>query len=171
MPNEALPRNIAEMPVQLPAAPGSKAEARGRFFNTGNAFNVQLPVVPDRIFSEEAARALDPDAPTGVIACDISDDLACAFPATTPLVLARYARIRSGGHLDTDFAASGVIAYVIAGSGTTLCAGEAIAWDAGARRHLARPRPRSCIIAATRSHARSCCCTKPAAAPKLPDRR
>ena len=131
MPNEALPRNIAEMPVQLPAAPGSKAEARGRFFNTGNAFNVQLPVVPDRIFSEEAARALDPDAPTGVIACDISDDLACAFPATTPLVLARYARIRSGGHLDTDFAASGVIAYVIAGSGTTLCAGEAIAWDAG----------------------------------------
>jgi gentisate 1,2-dioxygenase len=47
------------------------------------------------------------------------------------LVLAHYARIRGNETLTTDFVASGVIAYVIAGSGTTQCAAQQIAWDAG----------------------------------------
>jgi gentisate 1,2-dioxygenase len=131
MPDDVRPRSIAEMPVQRPAAPTTAAEARGRFFNTGNGFNVQLPPVPDRIFTEEPRRALDPATPTGLIACDIGDELASAFPATTPLVLAQYARIRAYETLETDFVASGVIAYVITGSGTTRCDGEDIAWQTG----------------------------------------
>ena len=131
MADPSRPRSIADMPAQHPMAPATPAEARGRFFNTGNGFNVQLPPVPDRIFTAEPARALDPAMPTGLIACDISDDLACRFPATTPLVLAHYARIRGGETLSTDFVASGVIAYVIAGSGTTQCAGQEIAWSTG----------------------------------------
>ncbi len=131
MPNDMLPRTIAEMPVQLASNPVSPAQARGRFFNTGNGFNVRLPEVPDRIFVDEAIRALDPATSTGMIACDIADELAAPFPATTPLVLARYARIRSGDTLTTDLAASGLIAYVIAGTGTTDCDGEQIAWSAG----------------------------------------
>ncbi len=131
MPDDAHPLSIAEMPVQRPASPATAAEARGRFFNTGNGFNVQLPAVPDRIFTDEPMRALDPATPTGLIACDISGELACAFPATTPLVLAHYARIRSGESLETDFNASGVIAYAITGSGGTRCSGEDIAWKAG----------------------------------------
>ncbi|MFL5253262.1 MAG: hypothetical protein ACJ8AI_10275 [Rhodopila sp.] len=131
MPNDPLPRTIAEMPVQRASAPASPAQARGRFFNTGNGFNVQLPPVPDRIFVDEPAQALDPAMPTGLIACDISADLACGFAATTPLVLAHYARIRAGESLTTDFVASGVIAYVMQGSGTTRCDGEDIAWSAG----------------------------------------
>ncbi len=35
-------------------------EARGRFFNTGNAFNVKLPPVPDHSFVAEPRLALDP---------------------------------------------------------------------------------------------------------------
>jgi gentisate 1,2-dioxygenase len=131
MPDEVRPRSIAEMPAQCAAAPDTAAEARGRFFNTGNGFNVQLPPVPDRIFTAEAEAALDPATPTGLIACDLSNELACAFPATTPLVLAHYGRIRAGETLTTDFVASGVIAYVIAGSGRTRCAGEEIAWSTG----------------------------------------
>ncbi len=131
MPDDLRPRSIAEMPAQRPSAPASRAEARGRFFNTGNAFNMQLPAVPDRIFAAEPAQALDPATPTGLIPCDISAELACAFPATTPLVLAHYARIRGGESLGTDFVASGVIVYVIQGSGVTQCAGEDIVWDAG----------------------------------------
>jgi hypothetical protein len=95
MPSEALPRSIAEMPAQVPTTPASAAEARGRFFNTGNAFMVQLPPVPDRIFTVEASKVLDPHAPTGLVPCDISAELASPFPATTPLVLARYARVHS----------------------------------------------------------------------------
>ncbi len=124
-------RSIAEMPAQHPATPESPAQARGRFFNTGNAFNVVLPPVPDMAFTAEPARALDPASPTGFFPCDISAELGCAFPATSPLVLARYARIRAGESLAADFAASGVIVYIIAGSGRTLCGAETLAWGAG----------------------------------------
>jgi gentisate 1,2-dioxygenase len=131
MPRQGRPRSIAEMPAQRPPAPTTPAEARGRFFNTGNGFNVQLPPVPDRIFTAEPVKALDPETPTGLVACDISAELACRFAATTPLVLARYGRIRASESLMTDFIASGVIAYVITGDGRTTCAGETIAWSAG----------------------------------------
>ena len=94
MSKEPLPQSIADLPAQRASAPKSKAEARARYFNTGNAFNLQLPTVPDESFVEEPAKALDPDTPTGLIACDRSQQLGCTFPATTPLVLARYARIR-----------------------------------------------------------------------------
>jgi gentisate 1,2-dioxygenase len=131
MPDDARPHNIADMPAQMAAKPATRAEARGRFFNTGNAFNVQLPPVPDRSFTDEPYTALDPATPTGLIACDISAELDCPFPATTPLVLAHYAKLRAGETLTTDFVASGVIAYVIIGSGTTRCADERIDWHAG----------------------------------------
>ena len=124
-------RTIAEMPAQRPSEPATAAQARGRFFNTGNAFNVQLPPVPDHLFTAEPVAALDPEAPTGLIACDLSQQLACPFPATTPMVLARYARIRPGETLPTAFAASGIICYVIRGSGSTTDGTEHVAWNAG----------------------------------------
>lgn len=129
--SKPMAQSIADLPAQRARTPRSKAEARALYFNTGNAFNVQLPRVPDESFTEEPARALDPGAPTGLIACDRSKELGCSFPATTPLVLARYARIRAGETLETNFAASGVIAYVITGSGTVQCGAERIEWQAG----------------------------------------
>ena len=125
------PQTIAEMPAQLPSEPLSAAQSRGRFFNTGNAFNVQLPPVPDHLFTAEPVAAFDPGAPTGLIECDLSQQLACPFPATTPLVLARYARIRPGEALTTAFAASGIICYVIIGNGTTTGGPESVAWNPG----------------------------------------
>lgn len=122
---------MAEMPVQKPETAASTAASRARFFNSGNAFNIKLPPVPDTAFAAEPARALHPDAPTGLIACDISDQLGCAFPATTPFVLARYARIRPGEALTTNFVATGSIWYVIKGAGETECAPERFAWSAG----------------------------------------
>jgi gentisate 1,2-dioxygenase len=131
MSKEPLPQSIADLPAQRASAPQSKAESRALYFNTGNAFNLQLPRVPDESFIAEPARALHRDTPTGLIACDRSKELGCAFPATTPLVLARYARIRAHETLQTNFAASGVIAYVISGSGSTVCGAERIEWHPG----------------------------------------
>ena len=74
MPDGLRPRTIAEMPAQKAPQPSTAAEARGRFFNTGNGFNVVNPPVPDHLFVEEPRRALDPSTPTGLIACDISDE-------------------------------------------------------------------------------------------------
>jgi gentisate 1,2-dioxygenase len=125
------PQTIAEMPAQRARDPITAAQTRGRFFNTGNAFNVQLPPVPDHLFTAEPAAAMDPEAPTGLTPCDLSHQLACRFPATTPLVLARYARIRTGERLTTEFAASGIICYVIRGAGHTDSGTEQIVWSTG----------------------------------------
>ena len=42
MPNDLLPQTIADMPPQRARAPLTPAQDRGRFFNTGNAFDVRL---------------------------------------------------------------------------------------------------------------------------------
>lgn len=131
MTQSVLPQSIADMPAQKAMAPRSAAEARARYFNTGNAFNVLLPPVPDHTFTDEPARALHPQTPTSLIACDLSALLRCPFPATSPLVLVRYARICAGESLTTHFAASAVIVYVIAGQGQTICGAEQLEWHAG----------------------------------------
>jgi quercetin dioxygenase-like cupin family protein len=131
MPDDLRPRDIGDLPAQHPLSPRSTAEARGRFFNTGNAFNIVNPPVPNHVFTDEPRRALDDATPTGLIACDLSSVLRCPFPATSPLVLARYARINPGETRTTDFVTSGTIAYVIQGSGVTACVTERVAWTAG----------------------------------------
>ena len=125
------PRTIAELPVQRAVDPGSDAQPRARYFNSGNAFMLELSQVPNAVFVDEPARALDPSAPTGLTACDVSVELQCPFPATSPLVLARYARIRAGESLVMDLAASGVLHYVIEGRGTTEGGGELVKWGPG----------------------------------------
>lgn len=128
-----LPRaqSIADLPPQRASAPATPAEARARYFNTGNAFDVQLPEVPDHSFVDEPARALAPETPTSLLSCDLAARLGCAFPATSPFLLAHYGRVRSGERLDTDFVASGVVAYVIRGCGKLRCQEEALDWGAG----------------------------------------
>lgn len=116
--------DMAEMPVQLPRNPANAAEARGRYFNSGNAFNIKLPPVPGRIFTEEPARALRFES-TGFIACDLSAAMQCPFPATTPLMLARYAVVKRGETLDTTLINTASIWYVIAGAAALTVGAEA----------------------------------------------
>ncbi|SHF96367.1 Cupin domain-containing protein [Kaistia soli DSM 19436] len=115
--SKAPPIDMADMPVQLPGAPGNAAEARARFFNSGNAFNVKLPKVPATCFRDEAQTALE-SAVTGLYPCDQSPAIGTAFAATTPLMLARYAAIAPRDTLVADFAATGAIWYVMRGSGS-----------------------------------------------------
>ena len=123
--------DMADLPVQFPHDPGGPAQARARFFNSGNAFNIKKPPVPGRIFTEAAAEALAPRAPTGLIACDQAGAMDCASPATTPLMLARYATIAAGERLPCAMNATGSIWYVISGSGKTAVGDETLHWSAG----------------------------------------
>ena len=91
MPDDLRYRSMADMPAQMPTSPATAAEARARFFNSGNAFMVVAPPVPDHSFVDEPARALDPATPTGFIICDLSKDLHRDVAATSPFLLARYA--------------------------------------------------------------------------------
>ena len=131
MPDDLRYRSMADMPAQMPTSPATVAESRARFFNSGNAFMVVAPPVPDHSFTDEPARALNPATPTGFIACDLSRDLHREGLATSPFLLARYARIRANEALSSRFAASGVIYYVITGSGQTMCSGETVQWGTG----------------------------------------
>jgi gentisate 1,2-dioxygenase len=105
--------------------------ARARYFNSGNAFALNLSRVPSVQFVDERDRAFDPDTPTGLIDMDLSEALETAYPATTPLVLSRYARIRAGETLDVDVRASTQIFCVLAGRGTTRIGDETVHWQAG----------------------------------------
>ncbi len=122
--------DMADMPVQLPGAPGGPAEARARFFNSGNAFNVKLPKVPATRFVDEAEAALL-GSETGFIACDQSAAIGSPFAATTPLMLARYATIAPRETLSADFRATGAIWYVIRGSGTAEQGAERVDFGPG----------------------------------------
>ena len=113
-----------------PMAPATPAEARGRFFNTGNGFNVQLPPVPDRIFAtnqpERSIRRRDRADRVRHLrrsGMPVSGNNASGSGALS--------EIGAGETLSTDFIASGMIAYAITGSGTTQCAGQEIAWNPG----------------------------------------
>ncbi|WP_198383225.1 cupin domain-containing protein [Roseomonas sp. KE2513] len=119
--------DMADLPVQRPEAPRSAAAARARFFNFGNAFNIKLPPVPPSGFPEVLAAAGAPEASTGFYACDQSAALGCPFPATTPLMLARYARIRAGEALTIELSATGLIIHALRGCGDT----ADVAWSAG----------------------------------------
>lgn len=123
--------DMADMPVQLPAAPRDAAGARARFFNSGNAFNIKLAPVPPRVFAAEAERALASPRRTGLIPCDGAAAMGMPGPATTPLMLASYAAIAPGETLGVELRATGSIWYVIAGRGTVSCPDAPIAWTEG----------------------------------------
>jgi gentisate 1,2-dioxygenase len=131
MSGTAFPQTIADLPAQRASMPTTAAQRCARYFNTGNAFNIKLPPIPDHAFVAEPARALDPQSPTGLIACDLSATLETSGPATTPLSLVRYARIRAGEELTTNFGASGVIVYVMMGAGATMCGEDTVEWHPG----------------------------------------
>lgn len=109
----------------------SEYARRGRYFDSGKAFAIKHPPVPRHVFLAERDRAFAPDTPTGLIALNLSPALELDFPATTPLILARYARIRAGETLETSFRASGEVFYAIRGRGRTECGNDRIEWAAG----------------------------------------
>ena len=104
---------------------------RARFVPVEQGFNIARPALEPQAFVAEAARAFADGAPTGFIALDLSSLLGTAQPATTPFMLARYARIRRGETLSCALLASGEIWAVLQGCGTLVRDGERLCWQAG----------------------------------------
>ena len=111
--------------------PDTVYAAPSRYLTPTNSFREKLPPVPAVTFTAERDRAFAPDAPTGAIALDIADRLAAPVPATTPLLLARYLRIRAGEQLALRLRATAAIYYVIQGSGETTDRADRLAWADG----------------------------------------
>ena len=121
---------MAALPVGLPASPRGRAQERARFFNSANAFNVKLPPVPPARFTEELEAARRASG-TAAFACDQSEAIGTAFPATTPLMLARYVAIAPNATYASEFIATGAIWYVIAGTGHAVAGDDRIEWGEG----------------------------------------
>jgi gentisate 1,2-dioxygenase len=116
-----------------PAA-ASPYAANARYLTSLDGFNIKRPAVPAHVFRAERDRAVGADTPTGLVPLDLSAVLGLPYPATTPLILSRYARIRAGAALETAFRASSALYHVIRGAGTTAFGAPAdppVAWREG----------------------------------------
>jgi gentisate 1,2-dioxygenase len=126
---------VAKGPADSASKQANEAQTpytrRARYFDSGNAFNIVYSDVPAASFVAERDAAFDPATGTRLIRCDQSAAMGLPFAATSPLVLASYARVRGGESLTFDARASVVLAYVIQGSGRAVQGAEAIAWSAG----------------------------------------
>ncbi|WGR92583.1 hypothetical protein MTX20_32160 [Bradyrhizobium sp. ISRA435] len=122
---------MRDIPVQKNSAPATDAQKAARYYNSGTAFQLEQSAVPPATFVNEAKKALDPDARTGIIYCDSSAALGLNDPATTPNVLARYVVVRPGEQLKLAAAASTMIFYCITGSGQVGDGDAVIEWQTG----------------------------------------
>ena len=104
---------------------------RARYHSADNNFTFAWPPVPAHQFLAEREAAFDPTCPTALIPLDRANALSTSYPATTPTMLMRYARLRVGEDLRTHFAASGEVAYVIDGEGESRNGSDVIAWAEG----------------------------------------
>ena len=104
---------------------------RARYVPVEQGFNIARPALAPQAFTAEAARAFADGTPTGFVALDLSRALGIDHPATTPFMLARYARIRRGERLACSLVASGEIWTVLRGRGTLQRDGQTMAWDSG----------------------------------------
>jgi gentisate 1,2-dioxygenase len=125
--------SITDLPpsVRQESSRASVYARRGRFLAPTNSFRDKLPPVPAVTFTAERDRAFDRDTPSGAIALDIADRLASPVPATTPLLLARYLRVRTGEALRMHLRATAGFYYVIRGAGESTNRTDRLAWSQG----------------------------------------
>lgn len=102
-----------------------------RFVERENYYLQAQPDFAAHAFIDEMRTAFDPQAPTGFTMLDYRAALDCEWPATTPVMLARYAKLRRGETLTSELAAGGETYYVIAGAGVSCNRGDTIKWRQG----------------------------------------
>ncbi|WP_418319790.1 cupin domain-containing protein [Piscinibacter sakaiensis] len=108
-----------------------KALQAARFVERENYYLQAQPDFAAHAFIDEMRIAFDPQAPTGFTVLDHRAALECEWPATTPVMLARYAKLRKGETLASKFTAGGETYYVIAGAGVSSNRGDTIEWQKG----------------------------------------
>ncbi len=75
--------------------------------------------------------SLHEQGPTRIIPLDISDQLGCSYPATSPALLANFIHIQAGESFTTENNATSHLFYVIRGNGRTQMDEHTIPWNTG----------------------------------------
>lgn len=104
---------------------------RARYVPVEKGFNIKRSPIEPQAFVAEMALAFAPDTQTGFVVLDLSVILGTSYPATTPFMLTRYARVRKGRPLECTLAASGEMWAVLRGQGRLQRGGDIIDWAEG----------------------------------------
>lgn len=75
--------------------------------------------------------SLHEQGPTQITPLDISEQLGCPYPATSPALLANFIRILAGQNIKTELNATSHLFYVIRGNGHTTMGKYLIPWNTG----------------------------------------
>jgi mannose-6-phosphate isomerase-like protein (cupin superfamily) len=84
-----------------------------------------------RVPLADLSHRLDEEGPTRIIPFDLSQELGCAGPATSPALCANFIRILAGERIDTRPNATSEVYYVIRGRGRTRLNGGELPWEEG----------------------------------------
>jgi gentisate 1,2-dioxygenase len=121
------------MTTSTERAPAERAEwtSAAQYFEYSRAANPigagLIPYVPLADFPHE----IHESGPTRVIPFDLSDQLRCPGPATSPALLSNFVRIEPGESIGTNPNATSELYYVIRGRGRTEVAGRTLTWSVG----------------------------------------
>jgi gentisate 1,2-dioxygenase len=103
----------------------------GRYYEYTKAADPIGSGAISKIPYEEFGSELHETGRTRIIPLDISKELGCEGPATSPALCANFVRILAGEKLSTNFNATSQLFYVMYGSGLTEFDGIEISWKTG----------------------------------------
>ena len=105
--------------------------SRARYYTVNEAFSIKQPPVPRHVFVAERDRAFDAATGTALIPLDLSAAIGAPAPASTPLILAAYLRLKTGRPFSARLPATAETYYVISGAGRSRNGAAEIAWQPG----------------------------------------
>src|SRR5262249_9058231 len=122
-------RNVSNTNLLEPVAPErwTKAAQYFEYSKAANPVGHQTSKVPYADFPSR----LHEEGPTRIVPFDLSDQLRCPGPATSPALCANFIRILAGESLQTRPNATSEVYYVIRGSGRTRLREGELPWKEG----------------------------------------
>lgn len=121
----------AEPPIQPRPGPADDWQNKAQLFDYRQAANPVRPGLTEPIGYQQWGPALHQSGPTAIIPLDLSAELGCGGPATSPALAAHFLRIEAGDSLTAAAAATSSLFYVLAGSGELQWQGRQLNWGRG----------------------------------------
>lgn len=112
-------------------AADSSWQHKAQLFDYRQAANPVRAGLTEPIPYRSWSAALHGSGPTRVIPLDLSEQLGCEGPATSPALAAHFLRVLAGEGLKADTSATSSLFYVMAGSGQLSWNGRRLNWASG----------------------------------------
>ena len=115
---------MTQAPIQsIPSTATTQWQAKAQLFDYRQAANPVRAVLTEPIPLRQWDPALHQSGPTAALPLDLSSELGCSAPATSPGLAAHFLRIQAGESLKAAANATSSLFYVLHGSGSLKRAG------------------------------------------------